>query len=73
MLQEPEKRIYAHNSENGNSETAAAAAERMLVKSHMKNKAQRIPELRKAVARFCARGEKKEGAYKLCTKRGIGN
>ena len=62
---EIEKQRLTVDSGNGNSETAAEAGERMPLKSHMKNKAQRIPELRKAVARFRARGETKEGAYEL--------
>jgi hypothetical protein len=42
-----------------------AAVESIPLKSHMKNKAQRVPELKKAVARFHARGDTKESMYKL--------
>ena len=62
---EIEKQQLTVDSGNSNLETAAAAGKRMPLKSHMKNKAQRIPEFRKAVARFCAKGETKEGAYEL--------
>ena len=47
---EIEKQRLAGDSGNGNSETT----EKIPLKSHMKNKAQRVPELRKAVARFIA-------------------
>jgi hypothetical protein len=48
---EIEKQRLTADSGNGSSETTV---ERMPLKSHMKNKAQRRAELRKAVARFCA-------------------
>ena len=47
---EIEKQRLAGDSGNSNSETT----EKIPLKSHMKNKAQRVPELRKAVARFIA-------------------
>ena len=74
---EIEKQRLTVDSGNGNSETAAKAGKRMPLKSHMKNKAQRIPELRKAMARFHARGETKEehmnylmGYWKLISRVG---
>ena len=51
----------AGDSGNGNSETM----EKIPLKSHMKNKAQRVPELRKAVTRFIAQGETKQRAFDL--------
>ncbi|KDR76527.1 hypothetical protein GALMADRAFT_67262 [Galerina marginata CBS 339.88] len=53
------------DSVNGDSETAV---EKIPLKSHMKNKSQRVPELKKAVIRFHARGETKETAYNLLSR-----
>ena len=39
--------------------------EKIPLKSHMKNKAQRVPMLKKAVARSIARGETKQSAFDL--------
>ena len=58
---EIEKQRLAGDSGNGNSETM----EKIPLKSHMKNKAQRVPELRKAVTRFIAQGETKQSAFDL--------
>ena len=52
-------------ADSGNSGNTETAVEKIPLKSHMKNKAQRVPELRKAVARFIARGETKQSAYEL--------
>ena len=40
----------------------------MPLKSHMKNKGQRVSELKKAVARFIARGDTKESAQEMLSR-----
>ncbi|KDR81599.1 hypothetical protein GALMADRAFT_221466 [Galerina marginata CBS 339.88] len=62
---EIEKQRLTGDSGNSSPETGV---ETIPLKSHMKNKAQRIPELKKAVARFHARGETKEGANELLNR-----
>jgi hypothetical protein len=58
-LQEKQKNI---EQDSGNSNVVV---EKIPLRSHMKNKAQRVPELRKVVTRFIERGETKQSAFDL--------
>jgi len=59
---EIEKRRLAADSGNGSAENTT---EKVPLKSHMKAKPNRVCELKKAVARFLARGETKETAEQM--------
>lgn len=57
--------VDSGNRGGGDSENTV---DKIPLKSHMKNKAQRLPELKKALARFRARGETMDSAYDLLSR-----
>jgi len=59
---EIEKRHLAADSGNGSAENTT---EKVPLKSHMKAKPNRVCELKKAIARFLARGEMRETAEQM--------